>query len=241
MSPTVLLAEDDRAIRNALERALTLEGYRVTAVADGVEALAHAHKNPPDVLVLDVMMPGIDGLQVCRVLRAEGDRTPILMLTALVETADRIAGLDAGADDYVVKPFDVEEVFARLRALLRRTSPDAAQEAAVPVPEVPKPDTERHVEAAGLRMDPQARRAWRGGRELELTRTEFELLELLARNAGIVLDHSTIYDRIWGYDFGPGSKNLAVYVGYLRRKLDQPGAPQLIHTVRGVGYVLRED
>ncbi|OQR60300.1 DNA-binding response regulator [Streptomyces maremycinicus] len=237
----MLLAEDDRAIRNALERALTLEGYRVTAVADGVEALAHAHKNPPDVLVLDVMMPGIDGLQVCRVLRAEGDRTPILMLTALVETADRIAGLDAGADDYVVKPFDVEEVFARLRALLRRTSPDAAPEAAVPVPEVPKPDTERHVEAAGLRMDPQARRAWRGGRELELTRTEFELLELLARNAGIVLDHSTIYDRIWGYDFGPGSKNLAVYVGYLRRKLDQPGAPQLIHTVRGVGYVLRED
>ncbi|MFD7939813.1 response regulator transcription factor [Streptomyces sp. NBC_00080] len=241
MPPTVLLAEDDRAIRNALERALALEGYRVTAVADGVEALAHAHKNPPDVLVLDVMMPGIDGLQVCRVLRAEGDRTPILMLTALVETADRIAGLDAGADDYVVKPFDVEEVFARLRALLRRTNPDAAPEAAAPVPEAPKRGTERHVEAAGLRMDPQARRAWRGGRELELTRTEFELLELLARNAGIVLDHSTIYDRIWGYDFGPGSKNLAVYVGYLRRKLDQPGAPQLIHTVRGVGYVLRED
>jgi two-component system response regulator MprA len=233
----VLLAEDDRAIRHALERALTLEGYRVTAVADGVEALAHAHRTPPDVLVLDVMMPGIDGLQVCRVLRAEGDRTPILMLTALVETADRIAGLDAGADDYVVKPFDVEEVFARLRALLRRTNPTAA-----PV-DVPKPavTSERYVEAAGLRMDPQARRAWRGERELELTRTEFELLELLVRNAGIVLDHSTIYDRIWGYDFGPGSKNLAVYVGYLRRKLDAPGAPQLIHTVRGVGYVLREE
>ncbi|MEU2283801.1 response regulator transcription factor [Streptomyces sp. NPDC013178] len=237
MPQTVLLAEDDRAIRHALERALTLEGYQVTAVADGVEALAHAHKSPPDVLVLDVMMPGIDGLQVCRVLRAEGDRTPILMLTALVETADRIAGLDAGADDYVVKPFDVEEVFARLRALLRRTNPGA-------VVDVPKPaatTSERHVEAAGLRMDPQARRAWRGERELELTRTEFELLELLVRNAGIVLDHSTIYDRIWGYDFGPGSKNLAVYVGYLRRKLDAPGAPQLIHTVRGVGYVLREE
>ncbi|MFI7298997.1 response regulator transcription factor [Streptomyces sp. NPDC050121] len=233
----MLLAEDDRAIRHALERALALEGYQVTAVADGVEALAHAHKNPPDVLVLDVMMPGIDGLQVCRVLRAEGDRTPILMLTALVETADRIAGLDAGADDYVVKPFDVEEVFARLRALLRRTNPDAA----APVPEAPKQVSERYVDGAGLRMDPQARRAWRGGRELELTRTEFELLELLVRNAGIVLDHSTIYDRIWGYDFGPGSKNLAVYVGYLRRKLDQPGSPQLIHTVRGVGYVLRED
>ncbi|MER5296224.1 response regulator transcription factor [Streptomyces pharetrae] len=241
MAPTVLLAEDDRAIRHALERALTLEGYRVTAVADGVEALAQAHRTPPDVLVLDVMMPGIDGLQVCRVLRAEGDRTPILMLTALVETADRIAGLDAGADDYVVKPFDVEEVFARLRALLRRTAPrdDTPEPPPPPLP-VPAPEG-RLIEAAGLRMDPRARRAWRGERELELTRTEFELLELLVRNAGIVLDHSTIYDRIWGYDFGPGSKNLAVYVGYLRRKLDQPGAPRLIHTVRGVGYVLRED
>ncbi|MFE6625328.1 response regulator transcription factor [Streptomyces sp. NPDC008086] len=242
MPQTVLLAEDDRAIRHALERALTLEGYQVTAVADGVEALAQAHRTPPDVLVLDVMMPGIDGLQVCRVLRAEGDRTPILMLTALVETQDRIAGLDAGADDYVVKPFDVEEVFARLRALLRRTS-DSTGPAPVDVPKpaaAPEPSG-RLVEAAGLRMDPQARRVWRGGRELELTRTEFELLELLVRNAGIVLDHATIYDRIWGYDFGPGSKNLAVYVGYLRRKLDEPGAPQLIHTVRGVGYVLRED
>ncbi|OXY98759.1 DNA-binding response regulator [Streptomyces diastatochromogenes] len=240
----MLLAEDDRAIRHALERALSLEGYEVTAVADGVEALAQAHKTPPDVLLLDVMMPGIDGLQVCRVLRAEGDRTPILMLTALVETADRIAGLDAGADDYVVKPFDVEEVFARLRALLRRTSPVAAGGGSA----APGGDggrevqvSDRQVEAAGIRMDLQARRAWRGRRELELTRTEFELLELLVRNAGIVLDHSTIYDRIWGYDFGPGSKNLAVYVGYLRRKLDEPGAPQLIHTVRGVGYVLRED
>ncbi|MFI8859606.1 response regulator transcription factor [Streptomyces prasinus] len=283
-TPTVLLAEDDRAIRNALERALTLEGYRVTAVADGVEALAQAHRSRPDVLVLDVMMPGIDGLQVCRVLRAEGDRTPVLMLTALVETADRIAGLDAGADDYVVKPFDVEEVFARLRALLRRAAPasgtapgsasgTAAGSASGPVPGTGEPSARgaapettgtpgrsgtpgrtgasngrpgasaagRFVEAAGLRMDPRARRAWRGRRELELTRTEFELLELLIRNAGIVLDHSTIYDRIWGYDFGPGSKNLAVYVGYLRRKLDEPGAPQLIHTVRGVGYVLRED
>ncbi|MFJ5730065.1 response regulator transcription factor [Streptomyces paradoxus] len=239
MPQTVLLAEDDRAIRNALERALTLEGYQVMAVADGVEALAQAHRNRPDVLVLDVMMPGIDGLQVCRVLRAEGDRTPVLMLTALVETADRIAGLDAGADDYVVKPFDVEEVFARLRALLRRTSPVGAGSATAA--EAPRPLPERFIDAAGVRMDPQARRAWRGARELELTRTEFELLELLVRNAGIVLDHSTIYDRIWGYDFGPGSKNLAVYVGYLRRKLDEPDAPQLIHTVRGVGYVLRED
>ncbi|MEU6845187.1 response regulator transcription factor [Streptomyces sp. NPDC046716] len=226
----MLLAEDDRPIRNALERALALEGYVVTAVADGVEALAAAHRSRPDILVLDVMMPGIDGLQVCRVLRAEGDRTPILMLTALVETPDRIAGLDAGADDYVVKPFDVEEVFARLRALLRR---------AAPVPEE-LCDDGRQVTAADLRIDPAARRAWRGARELELTRTEFDLLELLARNSGIVLDHATIYDRIWGYDFGPGSKNLAVYVGYLRRKVDEPEAVPLIHTVRGVGYVLRE-
>ncbi|MET7482974.1 response regulator transcription factor [Streptomyces sp. NPDC005538] len=246
MPQTVLLAEDDRAIRHALERALTLEGYQVTAVADGVEALAQAHRTPPDVLLLDVMMPGIDGLQVCRVLRAEGNSTPILMLTALVETADRIAGLDAGADDYVVKPFDVEEVFARLRALLRRTSPvpvfggGSAPAAADVLKEEPQA-SDKQISAAGLRMDLQARRVWRAERELELTRTEFELLELLVRNAGIVLDHSTIYDRIWGYDFGPGSKNLAVYVGYLRRKLDEPGAPQLIHTVRGVGYVLRED
>ncbi|MGW7300663.1 MULTISPECIES: response regulator transcription factor [unclassified Streptomyces] len=241
MPHTVLLAEDDRAIRHALERALTLEGYRVTAVADGVEALAQAHTAAPDVLVLDVMMPGIDGLQVCRVLRAEGDRTPILMLTALVETQDRIAGLDAGADDYVVKPFDVEEVFARLRALLRRTGQTETGAAADVPKQEPEQADERMLEAAGLRMDPQARRAWRGERELELTRTEFELLELLVRNAGIVLDHATIYDKIWGYDFGPGSKNLAVYVGYLRRKLDAPGAPPLIHTVRGVGYVLRAD
>ncbi|MFJ2608929.1 response regulator transcription factor [Streptomyces sp. NPDC091279] len=249
MPQTVLLAEDDRAIRHALERALSLEGYQVTAVADGVEALAQAHRTPPDVLLLDVMMPGIDGLQVCRVLRAEGDRTPILMLTALVETADRIAGLDAGADDYVVKPFDVEEVFARLRALLRRTGtgqPPGANGTPAPGgatkdPQAHDRQADRQIEAAGLRMDVQARRAWRDETELELTRTEFELLELLVRNSGIVLDHSTIYDRIWGYDFGPGSKNLAVYVGYLRRKLDRPGAPQLIHTVRGVGYVLRED
>ena len=244
----LLLAEDDRAIRHALERALALEGYEVTAVADGVEALAHAHRTPPDVLVLDVMMPGIDGLQVCRVLRAEGNRTPILMLTALVETADRIAGLDAGADDYVVKPFDVEEVFARLRALLRRSggngsgsSSGGAVPGVVDGEPAESPLPAGQVAAAGVRMDTRARRVWRGEREVELTRTEFELLELLVRNAGIVLDHSTIYDRIWGYDFGPGSKNLAVYVGYLRRKLDQRGAPGLIHTVRGVGYVLREE
>lgn len=258
MTHSVLLAEDDRPIRTALERALTLEGYEVTAVADGIQALAAAHRERPDVILLDVMMPGIDGLQVCQVLRAEQDRTPILMLTARVETADRIAGLDAGADDYVVKPFEVEEVFARLRALLRRTTagaatdeggagagPGATDEAGGAEGAEESYDARIAdsgvVEAADLRIDGPSRRAWRGERELELTRTEFELLELLARNAGIVLDHSTIYDRIWGYDFGPGSKNLAVYVGYLRRKVDVPGSRPLIHTVRGVGYVLRED
>ncbi|MFJ9416355.1 MULTISPECIES: response regulator transcription factor [unclassified Streptomyces] len=247
MTHLVLLAEDDRPIRTALERALTLEGYRVIAVADGIQALAAAHRERPDVILLDVMMPGIDGLQVCQVLRAEADRTPVLMLTARVETADRIAGLDAGADDYVVKPFEVEEVFARLRALLRRTAPagdggqaEHSQDGNEPQDESRAADSGL-VEAADLRIDGPSRRAWRGERELELTRTEFELLELLARNAGIVLDHSTIYDRIWGYDFGPGSKNLAVYVGYLRRKVDVPGTRPLIHTVRGVGYVLRED
>ncbi|MFG2223410.1 response regulator transcription factor [Streptomyces sp. NPDC048644] len=247
MTYAVLLAEDDRPIRTALERALTLEGYRVTAVADGIQALAAAHRERPDVIVLDVMMPGIDGLQVCQVLRAEQDRTPVLMLTARVETADRIAGLDAGADDYVVKPFEVDEVFARLRALLRRTAPDGeygdrdGAAAGEPGAGYECAADSGVVEAADLRIDGPSRRAWRGGRELELTRTEFELLELLARNAGIVLDHSTIYDRIWGYDFGPGSKNLAVYVGYLRRKVDVPGSRPLIHTVRGIGYVLRED
>ena len=227
MTHSLLLAEDDRAIRHSLERALTLEGYRVSAVSDGKSALDSARRERPGVLVLDVMMPGLDGFQVCRALRAEGSPTPILMLTARVETADRIAGLDAGADDYVAKPFDIEEVFARLRALLRRTAPG-------------EPSPENTIEVAGLRLVPSARRAWRDGRELELTRTEFDLLELFARNAGIVLDHATIYDRIWGYDFGPGSKNLAVYVGYLRRKVDLPGLPALLHTVRGVGYTLRD-
>ncbi|MGH4028754.1 response regulator transcription factor [Actinomycetota bacterium Odt1-20B] len=232
MPHTVLLAEDDRAIRHALQRAFTLEGYEVTAVSDGIAALTHAQEHKPDVLVLDVMMPGINGLQVCQVLRAQGDRVPILMLTALVETAERIAGLDAGADDYVAKPFDVEEVFARLRALLRRIDTESAR--------APEQADSGPLAVAGLHIDPGARRAWRGERELELTRTEFDLIELLARNAGIVMEHATIYDRIWGYDFGPRSKNLAVYVGYLRRKIDGPDGPPLIHTVRGVGYVLRE-
>ncbi|MFD9688538.1 response regulator transcription factor [Kitasatospora sp. NPDC059146] len=226
MSHTVLIAEDDRAIRDSLTRALTLEGYRVRIAADGTQTLAVLAEQRPDVLVLDVMMPAPDGLEVCRRLRAAGDRTPVLMLTARVEVPDRIAGLDAGADDYLVKPFDVDELFARLRALLRRNPPADTPEDVLTV--------------ADLRVEPPARRAWRGGAELELSRTEFDLLELLARNAGAVLDQTTLYERIWGYDFGPGSKNLAVFIGYLRRKLDRPGLTPLIHTVRGVGYTLRE-
>ncbi|WP_017573090.1 response regulator transcription factor [Nocardiopsis halotolerans] len=224
---TVLVADDDRAIRDSLERALQLEGYDVRTVPDGVQALAVVHSEPVDLLVLDVMMPGVDGLGVARVLRAERDRTPILMLTARVETPDRVAGLDAGADDYLAKPFELEELLARLRALLRRAAPmpeDAAEEGPLSVGE--------------LSLDPRSRRVWRGEREVELSKTEFDLLELLIRNAGIVLDHSTIYDRIWGYDFGPESKNLAVYISYLRRKLED-GGPPLIQTVRGVGYTLR--
>ncbi|OLT27879.1 DNA-binding response regulator [Nocardiopsis sp. CNR-923] len=224
---TVLVADDDRAIRESLERALQLEGYEVRTAADGVQALASVHADPVDLLVLDVMMPGVDGLGVTRVLRAEKDRTPILMLTARVETPDRVAGLDAGADDYLAKPFELDELLARLRALLRR---------AAPVTEEGEP--EGPLQAGELRLDPLARRVWRGDREIDLSKTEFDLLELLVRNAGIVLDHATIYDRIWGYDFGPESKNLAVYISYLRRKLEG-GGPPLIQTVRGVGYTLR--
>lgn len=225
----LLVADDDRAIRESLVRAFELEGHSVVAVADGAAALAAAKEAAVDALVLDLMMPGVDGLTVCRVLRAENDRTPILMLTARTETSDRVAGLDAGADDYLAKPFALDELLARLRALLRRGRPDPASGGT----------QARPLEVADLRVDPSARRAWRGDRELELTKTEFDLLELLVRNAGIVLEHSTIYDRIWGYDFGPDSKNLAVYVGYLRRKVEGPGDSKLIRTVRGVGYGVR--
>ncbi|MET9712383.1 response regulator transcription factor [Nocardiopsis alba] len=225
---TVLIADDDRAIRESLERALQLEGYMVRTVADGVQALAAVHAEPVDLLVLDVMMPGVDGLGVARVLRAEHDRTPILMLTARVETPDRVAGLDAGADDYLAKPFELDELLARLRALLRRAAPVTEDL-----------DGEAPLRVGELRLDARARRVWRGEREVELSKTEFDLLELLMRNAGIVLDHATIYDRIWGYDFGPESKNLAVYISYLRRKLED-GGPPLIQTVRGVGYTLRQ-
>jgi len=226
MANRVLLADDDRAIRESLVRALELEGYRVREVADGVAALATARREEFDVLIIDVMMPGVDGLGVCRVLRADGDRTPVLMLTARVETADRVAGLDAGADDYLPKPFELDELLARLRALLRRSAD-------------PGEPAQRVLRLSGLAVDPAARRVWWRDTEVVLSKTEFDLLELLVRNAGIVLDRGTIHQRIWGYEFGPESKNLAVYIGYLRRKLDQAGADELIRTVRGVGYVVR--
>jgi two-component system response regulator MprA len=224
----VLVVDDDRAIRESLARALELDGYEVELAADGAIALATIRERRPDVAILDVMMPNIDGLTVCRVLRAERDRLPILMLTARTETPDRVAGLDAGADDYLPKPFELDELLARLRALLRRARPDD---------ETSQPDTVLQV--ADLRVDPGSRRVWRADDEIELSKTEFDLLELLVRNSGIVLDHTTIYERIWNYDFGPDSKNLAVYISYLRRKIDTGDLPKLIHTVRGVGYTVR--
>jgi two-component system response regulator MprA len=222
----ILVAEDERAVRDSLVRALTLEGYEVTGVSDGAQALESLRADPVDVVVLDVMMPVVDGLTACRVLRSEKNRVPILMVTARTETSDRVAGLDAGADDYLPKPFALDELLARLRALLRRAQPDDA----------PEPST---ISVGDLRVDAAARRVWAGATEIDLSKTEFDLLELLVRNGGIVLDQSSIYERIWGYDFGPDSKNLAVYIGYLRRKIDTEGRQPLIHTVRGVGYTVR--
>ncbi|MFA5565316.1 MAG: response regulator transcription factor [Acidimicrobiia bacterium] len=224
----VLVVDDDRAIRDSLARALRIEGWQVSVASDGAEALTMVAESNPDVIVLDVMMPELDGLAVCQQLRGDGNEVAILMLTARVETADRVAGLDAGADDYLVKPFELDELLARIRALLRRTRTDMASAT---------PDTTLEIE--DLRLDPATRRVWRGDTEIELTRTEFNLLELLMRNQGVVLDHSTIYDRIWGYDFGPDSKNLAVYISYLRRKIDTDNLAPLIHTIRGFGYTLR--
>lgn len=221
---TVLVVDDDRAIRDSLDRALTLEGYRVITSSDGAQALDTIAADAPDVVVLDLMMPNVDGLTVCRRLRSRRDRTPILMLTARTETSDRVSGLDAGADDYLPKPFDLDELLARIRALLRRTKEES---------------DDATLQVADLVLDTAGRRAVRAGREIELTKTEFDLLELLVRNTGVVLDQSTIYERIWGYDFGPDSKNLAVYIGYLRRKTEQDGESRLVHTVRGVGYVVR--
>ena len=227
MAPRILIADDDRAIRDALERAIGLEGYEVELVNDGAAALEAVARNAPDLLILDVMMPSIDGLGVCRALRNQGNRTPILILTARIEVSDRVSGLDAGADDYLPKPFALDELLARMRALLRRTTTESGSD-----PE--------NLTAGDILIEESSRRAWRGDRELELTKTEFDLLTLLVRNAGIVLSHTTIYEDIWGYDFGPDSKSLAVYVGYLRRKTEAEGEARVLQTVRGIGYTLRE-
>jgi two-component system response regulator MprA len=223
----VLVVDDDPAIRTSLSRALVLEGYTVETANDGNAALSQVISFVPDVIVLDLMMPNVDGLSVCRVLRSEGNRIPILMLTARTETSDRVAGLDAGADDYLGKPFALEEILARVRALMRRWK-QPGEESSGDV-----------LELEDLTIDIASRSVQRAGRVIDLSKTEFDLLELLVRNKGIVLEHSTIYDRIWGYDFGPDSKNLAVYIGYIRRKVDTDGMSPLIHTVRGFGYVAR--
>ncbi len=227
MGAHLVIAEDDRAVRESVKRALELEGYSVTAVNDGVAALEAASGSDVDLLLLDLGMPNMDGLTVCRRLRSAGSRLPILVLTARTEISDRVSGLDAGADDYLPKPFSLDELLARVRSLLRRSTFD---EAVAPA----------QITVDDLVIDEAARRAWRGEREMELTKTEFDLLELLARNTGVVLSHSTIYDEIWGYDFGPDSKALAVYIGYLRRKTEEGNESRIIQTVRGVGYTLRQ-
>ena len=221
----VLIVDDDRALRDALRRSLVLGGYEPEPAESGEAALVAIASRAPDAVVLDIGLPDIDGLEVCRRLRGAGNRVPVLMLTARDAVADRIDGLDAGADDYLVKPFDVRELQARLRALLRRSlNGDAGAGLAF---EELRLDAVRHGVSVGESF-------------VELTRTEYQLLELLMTNARRVLPHAVIYERVWGYDFGPGSNSLRVYVGYLRRKLEQAGARPLLHTVRGVGYVLRE-
>jgi two-component system response regulator MprA len=220
----VLVVDDEPAVRQALDRALRFEGYTTEMVEDGPASLAAHAERPADAIVLDVAMPRMDGLEVCRRLRAAGDATPVLMLTARAAINDRVAGLDAGADDYLVKPFALEELLARIRALLRRSVPS----------------DDEVLRFADLSLDPGTREVRRGNRLMELTRTEFLLLELLLRNARQVLTRELIFDRVWGYDFGANSNSLEVYIGYLRRKTEAEGEPRLIHTVRGVGYVLRE-
>jgi two-component system response regulator MprA len=220
----ILVVDDEPAVRSSLERALRIDGYEVALAADGREALDALSADAPDAVVLDLAMPEVGGLEVCRRQRAAGDRTPVLMLTARDTVADRVSGLDAGADDYLVKPFALEELSARLRALLRRTGAD-----------------DRELLRFGdLQLDPSAHEVRRGEREIELTRTEFLLLELLLRHPRQVLPRSVIFEHVWGYDFGSTSNSLEVYVGYLRRKTEAGGEPRVIHTVRGVGYVLRE-
>jgi two-component system response regulator MprA len=222
----VLIIDDDRALRDALRRALTLAGYDVDTANGGEQGLARIAESAPDAVLLDIGMPGVNGLEACRRLRAAGNRIPVLMLTARDAVEDRIDGLDAGADDYLVKPFDVGELKARLRALLRRVNDDGAGAGAPAFQE--------------LCLDPLRHGLVVGDSFAELTRTEYQLMELLLRNPRRVLTHDVIYDRVWGYDFGPASNALRVYVGYLRRKLEQAGARPLIATVHGVGYVLRE-
>jgi two-component system, OmpR family, response regulator MprA len=219
-----MVVDDEPGVRAALERALRIERYDVRLAGDGTEALALLAERSPDAIVLDVSMPDVDGLEVCRRLRAAGDRTPVLMLTARDAVDDRVAGLDAGADDYLVKPFALKELQARLRALLRRTE---ATRAGV-------------LRFADLELDPVAREVRRAGREIELSRTEFNLLELFLEHPRQVLTRSQIFERVWGYDFGSTSNALGVYIGYLRRKTEAGGEPRLLHTVRGVGYVLRD-
>jgi two-component system, OmpR family, response regulator MprA len=219
----ILVVDDERPVREALERALRLEGYEVELAADGQEALFSVARRSADAIVLDVLMPVMDGLETCRKLRRQGNKTPILLLTARHEVSDRVAGLDAGADDYLVKPFALEELLARLRALLRRAN-----------------GGDEPLSFADLTLDPGTREVRRSDRPIELTRTEFLLLELFLRNPRQVLTRDVIFDRVWGYDFGPASNSLEVYVGYLRRKTEAGGEPRLIHTVRGVGYALRE-
>jgi two-component system response regulator MprA len=221
----VLVAEDDQGLRDSLERVLRFEGYGVLLAKDGAEALDAVNRDDPDLLVLDIMMPHVDGLSACRMLRQRGSTMPILMLTARHTVSDRVDGLDAGADDYLVKPFAIDELLARVRALLRRPAPMVS---------------EGPLQVADLVLDPATRHVTRAGETIDLTKLEFDLLELLIRNAGIVLSREVIYERIWGYDFGTGSKSLDVYVGYLRRKTEAGGKERLIHTVRGFGYTLRE-
>jgi two-component system response regulator MprA len=223
----LLVVDDDRALREVLRRSLQLAGYEVALAEGGAEALATAASAVPDAMVLDIGLPDIDGLEVCRMLRREGNRVPVLMLTARDAVSDRIEGLDAGADDYLVKPFDVDELKARLRALLRRAGGEGGA-------------VDGGLSFDELRLDPARHGVTVDGAFVELTRTEYQLLELLMLNPRRVLPHSLIYDRVWGYDFGPTSNALRVYIGYLRRKLEEAGARSEIHTVRGVGYALRE-
>jgi two-component system, OmpR family, response regulator MprA len=219
----ILVVDDEPAVREAIERALRLDGYNVELAEDGEQALRAVDARAPDAIVLDVLMPRVDGLQVCRRLRGEGDRLPILMLTARDAIGDRVGGLDAGADDYLVKPFALDELLARLRALLRRAHPEDRAE----------------LHFGDLSLDPVAHEVRRGDREIDLTRTEFLLLELFMRHPRQVLPRSTIFEHVWGYDFGATSNSLEVYVSYLRRKTEAAGEPRLLQTVRGVGYVLR--